>query len=72
MIWDFECLPLTDEATQALETLQRDGLPEIFDLLLIDDEQEALRQRVDHLLAVGELPLLNEDGDWPPYPWPLI
>jgi len=72
VIWDFECLPLTDEATQALETLQRDGLPEIFDLLLIDDEQEALRQRVDHLLAIGELPLLNEDGDWPPYPWPLI
>lgn len=72
VIWDFEALPLTSDAAATLERLQRDGLPGALTELLGAEEIHALEYRIDRLLEAGELPLLDEDGGWPPYPWPLI
>jgi hypothetical protein len=32
----------------------------------------ATLDRVAWLLSLRALPELVDDGDWPPYPWPLV
>jgi uncharacterized repeat protein (TIGR03843 family) len=39
---------------------------------ILPEEMDAVRARATRLLAAGEYPFPDEDGDYPPYPWPLI
>ncbi len=72
VVWDFSATALLDEVKATLEHLATHGLPEILDHLLHEDEVEATMARVTGLRLAGELPIPNEEGHWPPYPWPLI
>ena len=40
--------------------------------LLDVDEQLALLERAGALALAGRLPVPDDEGDWPPYPWPLV
>jgi hypothetical protein len=73
LLWQWEGLPLTDEARQVLEALARDlagGAPLHQRLLdhLDQDEVDATRERVAVLLREGVHP--SPPPDWPPIPWP--
>jgi len=71
VIWDFGGEALTPEDLGALETLAR-ALPAEVSDLLSPPEVAALLDRVAWLLHLQALPELVDDGDWPPYPWPLV
>jgi uncharacterized repeat protein (TIGR03843 family) len=72
VIWDFggEALPADDLAD--LERLRHDGPPADLCELLSPPEVAALDERAGWLLHLGALPELVDDGNWPPYPWPLV
>ena len=40
--------------------------------LLEPDELAATMDRVAWLVSLRALPELVDDGEWPPYPWPLV
>jgi len=40
--------------------------------LLEPDELAATWERLEWLRNLRALPELVDDGDWPPYPWPLV
>ncbi|HUC03798.1 MAG TPA: SCO1664 family protein [Acidimicrobiales bacterium] len=72
VIWDFGGCPLTAEDRAALVRLTRDGPPPGLRELLSPVEVAAVIARADWLVHLGALPELVDDGDWPPYPWPLV
>ena len=55
-----------------LERLAHDGPPAALCDLLAPPELAATMDRVDWLLSLRALPELVDDGEWPPYPWPLV
>ena len=72
VIWDFGGDPL-DAAVQAdLERLAHDGPPAALGALLEPPELAATMDRVHWLVNLRALPELVDDGEWPPYPWPLV
>jgi hypothetical protein len=40
--------------------------------LLEPAEVAATWDRLAWLLSLRALPEMHDDGDWPPYPWPLV
>ncbi len=72
VVWDFAGEPLPDGVRGDLEGLLAGGWPERLGGLLDDRELEALDGRARDLLEAGELPVPDEDREWPPYPWPLV
>jgi hypothetical protein len=72
VIWDFGGCPIDPDDLDALARFDRDPPPESLCRLLAPGEFAALSARVTHLALMGELPELVDDGDWPPYPWPLV
>ncbi len=72
VVWDFSDEPLLPGVTSTLEKLKQLGLPDELESLLRPEEVDSLMRRVEELLAAGSLPIPDEDGNWPPYPWPLI
>ena len=44
----------------------------LFGDLLTSGEVESIRWRAQNLLDMGAFPEPDEDGEWPPYPWPLV
>lgn len=76
VIWDFAGDALPDFVTRALEELLDQGprgpVMRRLGLLLAPDECEAVLERAAALAAAGTLPEPDQDGDWPPYPWPLV
>ena len=72
VIWDFSATALVDEVKTTLQALADGGLPEALADLLSEDEFLATKARASELLLAGELPIPNEDGHWPPSPWPLV
>ncbi len=72
VIWDYEGLPLDETLLGALDRLVTTGLPEPLTRLLDPDEQEGVVARTQRLLEEKHLPELRDDGEWPPYPWPLV
>ncbi len=72
VIWDFGGAALEGPVREDLARLARDGLPPSLRVLLDRTEAEATRERLTWLLELGMLPELVDDGDWPPYPWPLV
>jgi uncharacterized repeat protein (TIGR03843 family) len=72
VIWDFGGCPLAAEDMEALERLSHDGPPAVLGELLTPPELAATWDRVSWLLSLQALPELVDDGEWPPYPWPLV
>ena len=64
---------LSDDAMREdLARLAREGPPPRLGELLEPAELAATMDRVDWLLSLRALPELVDDGEWPPYPWPLV
>jgi hypothetical protein len=55
-----------------LGRLAHDGPPAALYELIEPSEVAATLDRVAWLLSLRALPELVDDGDWPPYPWPLV
>jgi uncharacterized repeat protein (TIGR03843 family) len=72
VIWDFGGQDLPGDVRGDLERLVANGLPDAAAQLLNRVERQAVVERAAGLLAAGHLPEPAEDGDWPPYPWPLV
>jgi uncharacterized repeat protein (TIGR03843 family) len=72
VIWDFGGTPLDPDDRAALAALAQAGLPDPLGQLLEPGEVDATLARLSWLLNLGALPELVDDGDWPPYPWPLV
>jgi len=72
VIWDFGGAPLEGEVQEDLARLAHDGPPAALCALLEADEVAATLDRVAWLLSLRALPELVDDGEWPPYPWPLV
>ncbi len=76
VIWDFAGDELSDFVCRGLAALVGGGTsgPVMAPLadLLDADERDAVVARARALLDAGRLPEPREDGDWPPYPWPLV
>jgi uncharacterized repeat protein (TIGR03843 family) len=72
VIWDFGGRPLDPPLRDALEGLLRLGPPPPLCELLEPGEVAATLGRISALLDADRLPELVDDGDWPPYPWPLV
>ena len=71
VIWDWAGDPFDDGARDMLHVAAE--IPHtVLDEWIAPAEIDALRERAHRLLAAGEFPLPDEDGDYPPYPWPLI
>jgi uncharacterized repeat protein (TIGR03843 family) len=72
VIWDFGGEPLEAGVEEDLARLAHDGPPDALCALLDPAELAATWDRVAWLLSLRALPELIDDGDWPPYPWPLV
>ncbi len=72
VIWDFAGAPLATEDAAALQHFADRGPPAALCELLSASEVGALNRRVQWLLRQRALPELVDDGEWPPYPWPLV
>jgi len=64
--------PLAPDDAAALERLEREGPSARLCQLLTPPEVEALLSRAAWLVSLQALPVLVDDGGWPPYPWPLV
>jgi uncharacterized repeat protein (TIGR03843 family) len=72
VIWDFGGSALAPELLEDLSRLAHDGPPPALCELLEPAEVAATLDRVAWLLSLQALPELVDDGEWPPYPWPLV
>ncbi len=72
VIWDFGGTPLAPDDLAALAALTRSRPPASLCDLLEPAEVAAMLDRAAWLVHLGALPELVDDGDWPPYPWPLV
>jgi uncharacterized repeat protein (TIGR03843 family) len=72
VIWDFAGTELDEATTDDLLRLAREPVPPRLARLLDPEEARALRARAGRLADDGVLPQPDEDGGWPPYPWPLV
>ncbi len=74
MIWDFGGEPIQPDVCGDLhrfaDQLRSGDVSEHLVDTLDRFELDALRARVEHLLATGELP--EADNDYHCYPWPMI
>ncbi len=72
VIWDFGGAPLDNAVRDDLARFTREGPPSSLCALLEPDEVTATLHRAAVLLEADTLPELVDDGEWPPYPWPLV
>jgi uncharacterized repeat protein (TIGR03843 family) len=72
VIWDFGGVALEQADLDALSTLAASELPQPLHDLLTPGEVAATVDRAAWLVHLGALPELVDDGEWPPYPWPLV
>jgi uncharacterized repeat protein (TIGR03843 family) len=72
VIWDFGGTPLAPSVQSDLARLAEQGPPTDLCRLLEPAEVAATMDRLSWLLSLHALPELVDDGDWPPYPWPLV
>jgi len=71
VVWDFAGAPVDDALLEKLEELSVAPPVELIELL---DPREitAMVRRARQLCEAGTLPFPDEDGPYPPYPWPLV
>jgi hypothetical protein len=72
VIWDFGGIALGPDVQEDLGRLASDGPPLALCALLEPDEVAATWDRLSWLLSLQALPEMVDDGEWPPYPWPLV
>jgi uncharacterized repeat protein (TIGR03843 family) len=72
VIWDFGGLALGPDVQEDLGRLAHDGPSPALCTLLEPTEVAATWDRLSWLLSLRALPEMVDDGDWPPYPWPLV
>lgn len=72
VIWDFAGAPLDAAAKTDLARLSDQMPPASLCELLAAEEVAATWDRMAWLLELGALPAPADEGDWPPYPWPLV
>ncbi len=72
VIWDFGGAPLEAAVQEDLARLAHEGPPAALCELIEPEEVAATLDRVAWLLSLRALPELVDDGEWPPYPWPLV
>jgi uncharacterized repeat protein (TIGR03843 family) len=72
VIWDFGGVALERTMQEDLGRLAHDGPSPALCALLEPAEVAATWDRIAWLLSLRALPEMNDDGDWPPYPWPLV
>jgi len=72
VIWDFGGEPLEAAVQEDLARFAHEGPPVELCRLLEPAEVAATMDRASWLLSLHALPELVDDGDWPPYPWPLV
>ena len=71
VIWDYAGDPIDERLLAELAKLST-SLPLELQELLSPAEIGSLVTRIQDLVELASLPFPNEDGDYPPYPWPLI
>ena len=71
VIWDFGGAPLDAADAAALARFADEGAPALREFLS-PPELAATLERASWLVNLGRLPELVDEGDWPPYPWPLV
>ena len=71
VIWDYAGDTIDEALVEALKSLSG-KLPDELATLLSPAEIGCLVSRITDLVEAGELPYPDEDGPYPPYPWPLI
>ncbi|MCL4445510.1 MAG: SCO1664 family protein [Actinobacteria bacterium] len=72
VIWDFEGLALPNHLLDDVRAFLDEGAISELANLLEDSEIEALVERASRLVKNPIFPVIPEDRDWPPYPWPLV
>ena len=72
VIWDFGGTPIDAPELDDIDRLVRDGPSPRMCELLGAAEVAATWQRIAWLARHRALPELEDDGEWPPYPWPLV
>ncbi len=70
VIWDFAGEAVPGNVLADLERLLSEGLPDNLAALLHRAECASLLDRAARLVRDGVFP--EPDGDWHPYPWPLV
>lgn len=71
VIWDFAGDEIDDATRDGISRMLASPSDTLLEMLH-GQEVEALYARARHLLHVGVLPEPDEDGEYPPYPWPLV
>ncbi len=71
VIWDYAGEPVEDDVRAAVQRLA-DGQLGALAHWLDGEELRQTQRRAGDLADSGCYPIPNDDGDWPPYPWPLI
>ena len=72
VIWDFGGCPLASDDLATLERFATADPPPALCELLTPPELAAMADRAAWLVNLTALPELVDDGEWPPYPWPLV
>jgi uncharacterized repeat protein (TIGR03843 family) len=72
VIWDFGGCPLEAGDLEDLARLARDEGPPAALPSCSSRRAGRTMDRVSWLLSLRALPELVDDGEWPPYPWPLV
>ncbi|MEI8263172.1 MAG: SCO1664 family protein [Actinomycetes bacterium] len=71
VVWDFSGDSIEPGLLERIKMLKDSPPIELIELLS-PREIAAMGDRADALLATGVLPFPDEDGPYPPYPWPLV
>ncbi len=72
VIWDFGGTALEPDVQADLARFAHEGACDALRALLHPAEVAATLDRAAWLLSLRALPELVDDGEWPPYPWPLV
>jgi uncharacterized repeat protein (TIGR03843 family) len=71
VIWEFAGEPIGPELCQRLLAIAA-GEVEVLRGLLDEEEVRSTQRRAAQLAAAGVLPQPDEDGRYPPFPWPIV
>ena len=71
VVWEFAG-DAVDPAVLEHVRAVADGDVEVLRGLLDADEVAATRRRAAQLVATGLLPIPDDTGRWPPWPWPIV